>query len=355
MAIEDEIKAIEEEIQKTPYNKATQKHIGKLKAKLAKLRSEQTKASKGKPGVGYGLKKRGDATVLLVGFPSVGKSTLLNQLTAAESKVGEYEFTTLDVIPGMLSYNGARIQVLDVPGLIEGGASGKGRGKAVLSVIRNADLILILVDAGKPEQAGKIKKELLSAGIRLDQRPPEIRVYKKARGGIQISAPKKLGIDKEVIASVLNEFGMYNADIVIRERVDLDQIVDALARNLVYAPTLTVVNKIDTVEKPTEIEDSVPISALEGKNLGMLKEAIWQKLGLIRVYLKRIGKEPDMREPMILKGGLTIRDLGERIHAAFVKDFKYARIWGPSAKFAGQRVGLEHRLLDNDIVEMHLD
>jgi small GTP-binding protein len=195
MSVEEQIREIEEELKKTPYNKATQKHIGKQKAKLAKLRAEQAKQSAGKGGLGYGIRKRGDATVLLVGFPSVGKSTLLNKLTAAESKIGEYEFTTLEVVPGVLEYKGAKIQVLDVPGLIEGASSGKGRGKEVLSVIRIADLVLFLADARKPEQAEIMKKELHQAGLRLDQSPPDIKVKKRERGGLSITMPKKMGID----------------------------------------------------------------------------------------------------------------------------------------------------------------
>ena len=130
MEMEEEIRKIEEEIRRTKYNKATQYHIGQLKAKLAKLKEEGGKQKKEK-GKAYSIRKSGDATVLLVGFPSVGKSTLLNSITSANSKIGEYEFTTLDVIPGVMVYNSAQIQVLDIPGIVSGASSGWGRGKEI--------------------------------------------------------------------------------------------------------------------------------------------------------------------------------------------------------------------------------
>ena len=353
MSVEEQIREIEEELKKTPYNKATQKHIGKQKAKLAKFRAEQAKQSAGKGGLGYGIRKRGDATVLLVGLPSVGKSTLLNQLTSADSRVAEYEFTTLKVVPGMLEYRGAKIQVLDVPGLIEGAASGKGRGKEVISVIRIADLVVFLADARKPEQAEMMKNELHQAGLRLDQSPPDIKVKRRDRGGLQITMPKKMGVDKEVIISVLNEFGVYNAEITIREKATLDQIVDAMARNLKYVPSLVVYNKADLVD--WDERKGLDISAKDGKGIDTFKEAVWGKLNLMRVYLKRIGRSADMKEPMIVKRDSTVKDVGEKIHRVFVEHFKHARIWGPSAQFEGQIVGMNFRLRDGDIVEFHMD
>src|SRR5207249_9523604 len=148
MTIEDQIKAIEDEIAKTQYNKATHHHIGKLKAKMARLKEElqlrQLKGGGGGPS--YAVKKSGHATVGLVGFPSVGKSTLLNQITDAVSEVAAYAFTTVTVIPGVMEYRGAKIQILDMPGLIHGASKGKGRGREVLSVTRGCDLIRLMVD-----------------------------------------------------------------------------------------------------------------------------------------------------------------------------------------------------------------
>jgi len=115
----ERIKELEEELRKTPYNKRTQHHIGLVKAKIARLREAQEKrSSSGKKSTGYSIRKSGDATVIMVGYPSVGKSTLLNKLTNAESDVAHYEFTTLTVVPGLLNYKHAKIQLLDVPGIV---------------------------------------------------------------------------------------------------------------------------------------------------------------------------------------------------------------------------------------------
>src|SRR3972149_2019614 len=194
--IEDQIRAVEEETHKTPYNKATQHHIGKLKAKLARLKEEALKrAAKGKGGgPGYAVRKSGNATIGLVGFPSTGKSTLLNAITAASSEVAAYDFTTLEVIPGLLEYKGAKIQVLDMPGIIRGASKGRGRGREVISVARVCDLVLLMVDVFETN-VPVLADELYSAGIRLNSKPADVVIKKRLRGDT-LAEPKLVQGDR---------------------------------------------------------------------------------------------------------------------------------------------------------------
>ncbi len=351
--IQEQIKAIEEEIQKTPYNKASQHHIGKLKAKLAKLRDDRIKKSgTGKRSGGFSVKKFGDATIALIGFPSVGKSTLLNKLTSAESRVESFDFTTLDVIPGIMDYQGAKIQILDIPGLISGASFGKGRGRKILSVARASDLVLILIDAQKRNQLKTIEKELHSSGIRLNQEKPRVRVKKTARDGVKISSSlKNPGVSVEELRGVLNTQGIFNAEVTIREKITLDQFIDVILGNRVYLPSIVAVNKIDLLP-PEKLKNlpGMPISAQEGTNLEKLKVEIFQKLKFIRVFLKPPGEKADLEKPLILKKGDNVENLCDKLHWDFKKKFRYARVSGASVKFKEKRVGLTHQVKDKDIV-----
>lgn len=360
--IEKQIRELEEEISKTKYNKHTQFHIGKLKAKIATLKDKQEKAkSSGPRRYGYCLKKSGDATVIMVGFPSVGKSTLLNILTNAESKIGSYNFTTIDVVPGVLLYNSAQIQILDLPGLIAGASSGAGRGKEVLSVARIADLVLIMITSENAEkEVGIIKKELYDANFRLDVNPPDIKFSKKYTGGISVGSTVKLTrIDEKTIKAMLNELGYHNADVVIRENCDVDRFLDAVRSNRIFVPSQIVITKSDLIDdsRRRELKKKFPgcvlLSSIEKEGIDELKEKIWEKTGLIRIYMKPVNKEVDMKEPLIMRKGDSVSDVMVRVHKKMLKYFKYSRVWGKSAKFPGQKLGLDHKLKDGDIVELH--
>jgi small GTP-binding protein len=179
--IRQKIKELETEYARTQKNKATEGHLGLLKAKLSKLRRELTEVGTvGKKGGGGGerafeVSKSGDTRVGLVGFPSVGKSTLLTKLTGTFSLAAGYEFTTLTAIPGTMHYRGAKIQILDLPGIIEGAKDGKGRGRQVIASAYTCNVILIVLDALKSlTHKNIIEKELHGAGIRLNQSPPDI-------------------------------------------------------------------------------------------------------------------------------------------------------------------------------------
>jgi uncharacterized protein len=367
MGIPEKIKEIQEQIHRTQINKATEFHIGLLKAKIARLKREMQENVHGKTmhtggeNVGFDVRKAGDATVVLIGLPSVGKSTLLNSLTNAKSRVASYQFTTLTAVPGMLHYRGAKIQVLDLPGIIEGASGGKGFGKRVLSVARGADLVLIVLDVFQPHHLGVLKKELAEAGVRLDEQPPNIVVEKTSMGGISINAQVPVKASERLIKEIMRLYGLHNGRLIIREpNLTDDQLIDALNGNRIYVPSVVVLNKIDLVN-PSFIQEVkskigsknnnfVPVSADSGINIDVLKDVIYKRLGFIRIYMRPKGGETDYKEPLIIKNGATVQDVCNKIHRNMAKNFRYGLVWGRSAKFAGQKVGLDHRLYDEDVI-----
>jgi len=355
MGREEEIAKIEEEMQKMKYNKATQYHFGLLKAKLARLKEESLIKKSTAGGKAFSVRKTGDATALLVGFPSVGKSTLLNKITSAASKVGDYDFTTLDVIPGIMEYNSAKIQILDIPGVVTGASSGRGRGKEILSVIRNADLLIIMID--KPEQLGVIQRELYDAGFRLNEKRPDVVMKKTERGGIKLSGVRQKHVDEKMIKMVLNERGIHNAEIVVREDLTLDRLIDVTCSNRVYVKAIVIQAKADllSAEQRKGLQKNIiKVSSFTNEGVADLKKAIWENMDLMRIYMKRIGKPPDMEKPLIVRRGSTVYEIAERIHKEFARNLEYARIWGNSAKFPEQKVGIRHILRDCDVVELHM-
>ncbi|TRZ69168.1 MAG: GTP-binding protein [Methanothrix sp.] len=357
--IEEQIKAIEDEIFNTKKNKATEHHIGKLKAKIARMKAQQelqrVKSAGG--GKGYYVKKSGDATVALVGYPSVGKSSLLNRLTGSDAAVAAYQFTTLEIIPGIMDHKGAKIQILDMPGIIKGASRGKGRGREVITAARTADLVLIIGDVYN-YRLDVLERELYDAGMRLDKRPPDITLNPSEKGGIIVRNTIPLTrMTEGEIAEIIRAYGIVNGIITIRDDVGPEELVDFLAGNRIYVPSLALINKFDLeykgvrekIEK-TIMRDYIPLSVEKEQGTEELKELIYEKLGFIRVYLKPQRGKADMEEPLVILEGSTVRTVCEHLHRDFVSLFRYSRVWGRSAKFPSQSVGLDHALADEDVL-----
>ena len=362
--IDEQIKSLEEEISKTKYNKATQGHIGILKAKIAALREKKEKAqahakSSG-GGPGFEVKKSGDASVALVGFPSVGKSSLICQLTDVESEAGNFAFTTLTCIPGVLHHRGATIQILDLPGLIKGAAEGKGRGREILNVIRSCDMVLYVVDPFQDSHFNILDMELWKSGMRLNQAKPQVFITRTDRGGIVVrSTLEQTNLSDEEIQSIIRSFGMVSANVTLRTDVTDDHIVDTLAGNRIYSEAVVVLNKVDLAsEKDLQKAKSMlpegwpvlPVSAKTGQGIDEMKDFIFDNLNFMSIYLKPQGQEADLIEPLIVKNTSTVRDVCVKLHRDFERKFRYARVKGPSAKFDWQRVGLDHLLMDEDLL-----
>jgi len=347
--IKMQIKRVEKELRDLPHHKGTDHHIGRLRAKLSVLKEKLERPSpKGGGGSGYAVKKQGDATIVLIGPPSAGKSTLINKLSNAQSKVAPYAFTTLTVIPGMMEYKNARLQILDVPGLIEGAGGGKGRGKEVLGVARNSDLIIFLSDPKRLDFFKKLVKELESVGIRINKTKPLVLINKKINGGLIVHSNIKQDIDKETIKEVAEEFGIKNAEITINQKLSMDELIDSFSKNRVYIKAIYVVNKSDTLK---EIDNKnldsriLRISAEKGIGLDKLKEKIWEKLEFVTIYLETRDK------PMVIKNDFTLSKVAEKIGAHFSENVRSAKIWGAGAKFDGQEVSLNTKVQEGMIIK----
>lgn len=358
----EKIAAIEAEMARTQKNKATAGHLGVLKAKLAKLRREliTPKGGGGGPGEGFDVAKTGDARIGFVGFPSVGKSTLLSTLAGVYSEVAAYEFTTLTTVPGCIKYKGAKIQLLDLPGIIEGAKDGKGRGRQVIAVARTCSLIFIVLDVLKPLKHKKLlEHELEGFGLRLNKDPPNIVFRRKDKGGINLQTMvTQSELDLETVRTILSEYKIHNADITLRYDATSDDLIDVVEGNRIYVPCIYLLNKIDQISIEEldiiyKIPHCVPISAHHRWNFDDLLEKMWLYLRLVRIYTKPKGQLPDYESPVVLHSDrLSVEDFCNKLHRSIAKEFKYALVWGSSVKHQPQKVGKEHVLADEDVVQI---
>jgi small GTP-binding protein len=206
----------------------------------------------------------------------------MSHLTGQHSEAAAYEFTTLTSVPGQVTYNGAPLQMIDLPGIIEGAKDGRGRGRQVIAVAKTCHLIFIVLDVNKPLTDKRvIESELEGFGIRINKEPPNITFKKKDKGGLNITSTVPLThIDTDEIRAVMSEYKISSADIAIRCDATIDDLIDILeARSRSYIPVIYVLNKIDsiTIEELDllyRIPNSVPISSEHGWNIDELMEVM---------------------------------------------------------------------------------
>ncbi len=377
--LDQKLSELKERLRQTIPNKHTMRSICQIKAQIAKF--EQRKLDRvfegiGKAGgtSGFDVKKAGDSSVSLIGFPSCGKSTLMNKLTNARSKVAAYAFTTLDAIPGLMEYKQARIMVVDLPGIIKGASEGKGFGKRVLSVAKTSSLILILLDIwNQPDmQFHVIMEELSKVGIRLDRFPPIISMTPLKVGGLALNSTVPLTqLDLGMAREIAHEFHVGNAQIIAHQDITPEDLIDFLGGKCVYLPSLIVCNKMDisTPEQEQflrEVEKEHPvvrISAETGMNLDLLREQIFHKLDLIRIYLKPQRARADLIEPLIIPRDSTVEFVAGKIHRAFIEGFRYAFVQHatkrseeapPLVEHRKWKVGLDYVLHEFDVLQINM-
>ena len=252
--------------------------------------------------------------------------------------------------------------MLDLPGIISGAADNKGRGRQVIGVARTCGLIMIVLDSKKPLGDKKIiEGELEGFGIRLNKKPPKIRIRKLTKGPVNIiKIVKQTHMDDKTIEQICREYKYNSCELMLRQDTTMDELIDALEGNRTYIPCIYLLNMIDKISiEELDMLSRIPkvccISGRQNWNIekGLLP-MIWKELKMIRIYTKPKGSIPDITEPVIMKKdkGCTVEDFCNKIHKTLADNFKYAWVWGTSVKHTPQKVGKEHKLQDEDVVQV---
>ncbi len=341
--LREKIRIYYEVISLTPKHKGTEKFLAEIKRKISELRRELEKKKKVKKGK-KGLKKTG-IMIGIVGIENSGKSAFLNKFAGTRLKSTEIPFETKEPAIGVIKYKNVDFRFVEIPSFYEGISE---RGE-ISSVVRIMDMLLIFLDPTRDLnfQANLIKAELENMKVILGKRK-DVKIERMERGGYEIQGLENFEGEKEDIVELLKRYRIYNAKVIINERcniLDIERIVDEGYVFMKYLPVLT---KGDL----KKVKDGIQISSVTGEGIEKLLESVWKILNIKRIYTKRKGKIAE--KPIVFLGKVTVKDVCERIHEDFLKNFKYAKVWGKSVKFQGQKVGLEYELEDGDVVEIFL-
>ncbi|CAK9097955.1 Developmentally-regulated G-protein 1 (AtDRG1) (Developmentally-regulated G-protein 2A) (AtDRG2a) [Durusdinium trenchii] len=304
----EKIATLELEISRTQKNKATAKHLGDLKAKLCAARRElfSPEKSGGGKSKGFEVQRFGDSRVALIGFPSVGKSSLLTALTGVQSEVAAYEFTTLTCIPGVINYNDCKIQLLDLPGIISGAAQGKGRGRQVIATARSADMILMILDATKDDaQRQMLTKELNDVGIRLNKERPKISVTKTQLG--QHANVKNMTIVVCVVRGFVQTCFLTTSDTAVQDsRVDRQKRQELIYRQFTVAKQCMDETGQAMTDGPLEALHLAAQRCKDALETGDL-QTLTASLDLGRTFAAELPKMPQQTADPSPGNGATVR------------------------------------------------
>ncbi|MFW9904633.1 MAG: GTPase [Candidatus Thorarchaeota archaeon] len=369
-SIDDQIFHLERFLGVCVKHKGVEKHLAMAKTKLKKLKAQKAKLSQAKKGSGekWLIPKGEDAQIAIVGGVNSGKSSVLNELAQSEAaKVGSYPFTTVRPEVGSTTASGARLQLVELPAVVEGSVRGEMSGKLVLAGIRNADCVLITVDLSKDPiiQLQLILEELNKGKIRLNVIKPPVSIEKVGSGNIQVFNEHFFeGEGKEAVIEILRGNGYLNAIVRFHAPVSLNQFLDALDKSISYLPAVILATKGDiegskqNYEKLIKfIQESnleflvIPTSASQKEGFEGLEELIFNQLGKIRVFTRN-AKGDIAERPIILKKGSTVENAIEVLSKKMLQFFRFTRIWGHSAKFDGEKVGLDRVLEDGDVIQV---
>jgi len=331
----EKLECLREMLRTIPKHKGTEHLQADIKSRMKELTDELGGPRKGgtRGGPDLVVRPEGAGQVALIGPPNSGKSTLHARLTGSHAVVGPYPFATKFPLPGMLPHEDVQFQVVDLPPVSEEYVEPWLGG-----TLHNADAVLLVVDLSDPacvEQLAAVERRLEEKKVDLVARVPGRK-----------DALVAVGVDGD--AGMLAEGPEAPLEDPFRMRL----------------PALLVANKADLFEDPdAELEVfrelapdpfvSLAVSAETSRGLDRIGPALFDLLGVVRIYSKMPGHPADDSKPFTLREGQTVRDVALHVHRGLAGELRFARVWGRSAEFDGQQVSGDHVVRDRDVVELH--
>ncbi|KPL03929.1 MAG: hypothetical protein AMJ90_02770 [candidate division Zixibacteria bacterium SM23_73_2] len=306
---EEKLGALKQMLAIMPKHKGTDKLQADLRRRISKLKKAAEQRKKQKKGFSIVIEKEGAGQVVLIGYPNVGKSRIIKSLTNATPEVAPYPFTTRQPAAAMMPFDHIQIQLVDSSPI-----TSDYLDFWMIGIIRNSDAVILVADLSSDnpvKQVDGVLKNLLESKINLTREEKET----DPRDGI---AHKKT--------------------MIVGNKAEQDRSGEKFG----------ILKKLYGKAFPI-----ICVSAENDDNMDSLKKEIYKLLGIMRVYTKEPGENPDFDDPVILKIGGTVKEAALEIHKDFAYNLKYARVWG-HAKFDGQKVEKDHILQDEDVVEFHI-
>ena len=366
----EKLQAYQEFLSAIPKHKGNEHLRAQIKTKIAELKQEII-AQRGRRGGGrslWSIEREGAAQVMIFGPTQSGKSSLLKSLTNAHVEASSYEYSTQRPTPGMLQYEDIQIQLVELPAPQISADEGQYEIQpGSTDLIRQCDGLLLIVDlTNEPlRQLQYLIASLESIRISTRKAPTRVDIIPEKGGGeIRLAAVGSGdSLSHEQVTELLHSYGIRSALVRIFGNATMGDVEDAVLQNTtVYKPILVVANKFD-LDQGAESSSrflanvmqfpSAVVSSLTGQGLNTLGQQLFNCLGIVRVYTKEPSEPEPSDHPFVVRAGTTVRELALSIHTDLASKYRYSRIWGPTSKFAGERVGPEHVLGDQDIVEIH--
>jgi ribosome-interacting GTPase 1 len=366
------ILAFQEFLSSIPKHKGNERLRAQIKTKIATLK-EQVAAQRGKRSgsrSSWSIDREGAAQIAIFGPTNAGRSSLLRSLTNAQPIVGSYPFTTQRPIPGMLTYEDIQFQLIELPAPLPNNEGKYEIQPEATDLIRSCDGMLLVVDltSDPVRELRSVARALEEMRISIEKPSSRVEIIReKGSGEIRIAASAARAlVEPHRIRELLQSYGIKNALVRIYGDITLGDVEDAILENVtIYKPCLVIGNKLDLmivknafIEADQQTEFQLPMiltSCMTGQGLADIGERLFRCVGMIRVYTKEPNQSMPSQHPFVVNAGTTVKELARSIHSDLAEKYRYSRIWGPTSKFAGERVGPEHVLGDQDIVEIHTE